>query len=95
MRELKKIPDSWFTKIQQVSIIGTPDILGCVSGKFVAIELKTDTGKLSKLQEYNLDEITKAKGLALVCTESNMNEVLQIIKTIGEALCQSKSHTNT
>jgi hypothetical protein len=74
LRELKQLPQAWICKTQQVSKRGTPDILACVCGRFVAIELKTDTGKLSALQEYNLKKITESGGISIVMTPSNFKE---------------------
>ena len=44
-----------------------PDIVGCTPcGKFFAIELKFGKNKASQLQEYNIAEITRRKGIAFV-----------------------------
>lgn len=43
---------------------GVPDLLCCINGKFFAIEVKGDGGKASKLQEYEIERIKNAKGLA-------------------------------
>jgi Holliday junction resolvase len=40
---------------------GVPDILTCINGQFVAFEVKTATGKLTQLQENNIEKI-KASG---------------------------------
>lgn len=45
---------------------GIPDILACVNGYFVAIEVKAPNGKPSELQLYNLREIEKAGGYAFL-----------------------------
>jgi len=45
---------------------GVPDIIACINGHFYAIEGKTKTGVVSKLQEHHLGEITKAGGIAIV-----------------------------
>ncbi|ENH96700.1 recombinase B [Gracilibacillus halophilus YIM-C55.5] len=46
---------------------GTPDIIACVKGLFVAIEVKRpDGGKVSELQKYHIDAIEKAGGVAFV-----------------------------
>lgn len=45
---------------------GIPDILACVNGCFVAIEVKAPNGKPSELQLYNLREIEKAGGYAFL-----------------------------
>ena len=44
------------------SRIEVPDIIACVSGHFVAVEVKAENGKPSELQLYHLDEIRKAGG---------------------------------
>lgn len=46
---------------------GVPDILACSpKGRFIAIEVKYGTNKPSKLQEYNIANITKKGGIAFV-----------------------------
>lgn len=46
---------------------GIPDIIGCTHwGKFFAIEVKFGANKLSKLQEWNIGEIRKRGGIAIV-----------------------------
>lgn len=45
---------------------GIPDLLVCCNGKFMGIELKALNGKPSPLQIYNLREIDKAGGFAIL-----------------------------
>lgn len=45
---------------------GIPDVLACVNGYFVAIEVKAANGKPSELQLYNIEAIKKAGGIAIV-----------------------------
>jgi len=59
---------------------GIPDLLCCVNGKFVAIEVKTKTSE-SKLQEYNRQKIWNAKGYSFVFNEENYKTELQKIIT--------------
>ncbi len=67
LKDLKKLPKTYARKIQQVAINGTPDILACINGYFVAIELKKDEKeKPAPIQEYDLNQIKKAGGMALV-----------------------------
>lgn len=82
MMRLKAIPNSHWYKIQQRTINGTPDILGVVNGCFVALELKSMTGKPTTLQEFELMMITKAGGYAKLVDESNMLEVIAAIKQL-------------
>lgn len=47
---------------------GVPDLLVCCNGMFLGIELKSQKGKFDKegLQMYNIREIRKAGGIAMV-----------------------------
>lgn len=58
---------------------GVPDLLVCVSGKFVGIECKANGNKPTALQLHNLNAIELAGGIALVIDESNMYLVKQLI----------------
>ena len=44
------------------SRVGTPDIIACVNGHFVAVEVKAENGKPSDLPLYHLEQIRKAGG---------------------------------
>ena len=48
------------------SRVGTPDIIACVNGRFVAVEVKAENGKPSELQLYHLEQIRKAGGHAFL-----------------------------
>lgn len=45
---------------------GIPDILVCCKGQFMGIEVKAPDGKPSDLQIYNLRQIDRAGGLAIL-----------------------------
>ena len=60
LKRLKEIPELFVVKIQQATIRGTPDLLMCYRGSFVAWELKTDEGVVSPLQEYTISKIREA-----------------------------------
>lgn len=45
---------------------GVPDIIGCINGRFVGIEVKRPGGVVSKLQEYHIAQINKTGGAAFV-----------------------------
>jgi len=79
MPKLKKIPDSWWESIQQMTIRGTPDILGCVKGNFVALELKAKKGKPSKLQELKIKKINEAGGVGRIVYPDNFDEIYKEI----------------
>lgn len=52
---------------------GIPDIICCVKGQFVGIEVKDGDNKASALQEAHIRQIKKAGGLAFVAY--NINDV--------------------
>lgn len=70
--------------IQQLAIRGTPDLLLCCSGRFVALELKSEGGKLSALQRYNLECVRQAGGYAIVASPSNWREVSYLLAKLDE-----------
>lgn len=45
---------------------GVPDIIACIEGFFVAIEVKSDVGRATGLQILELKSIQKAKGVAVL-----------------------------
>lgn len=45
---------------------GVPDILACINGYFVAIEVKSDTGRPEKIQLAKIRQIRAAGGYAFV-----------------------------
>lgn len=78
LRDLRQVPCAWFSKIQQVGIRGTPDILGCVNGHFIALELKASrASKVDALQFFTLEAINKAGGYARIMHPDNFREILE------------------
>lgn len=59
---------------------GIPDIICCYRGKFVAFEVKTEQGRLSKLQEITIERIQQAGGVAAKIT--SLAEVKEILKGV-------------
>jgi hypothetical protein len=80
---LEALPHTWVVKVQQVVIRGTPDFLLCVRGQFVAIELKTEDGQASALQDYNIGKIINAGGMAVIVDPENWPEVYQALKQMA------------
>lgn len=84
MPKLKAIPLSHWYKIQQKGIRGTPDILGVVNGFFVALELKSEDGEASALQEFEIGSIAAAGGYAVVMDPSMEKAVLSDLEIIAK-----------
>lgn len=74
--ELKKIPQCYFFKTNEMSRRGVPDIIGCVNGHFFALELKEDGGVEAPLQKVILERISKAAGYALFVYPKNLPNVI-------------------
>lgn len=64
--------------------VGIPDLLAVVNGKFVAIEVKAEKGKLSTLQRYNIEAIKMCGGIALVLRPSGFEEFKNLIEELLE-----------
>ena len=63
---------------------GVPDILACVNGIFMAIEVKAATGKPSELQLHTIEEIKKSGGVAFVLYPKDFEKFKQLVKTIKQ-----------
>jgi len=58
---------------------GVPDIIGCLCGKFFAIECKAGKGETTALQDKEIKNIRDAGGIALVINEHNIEEILKCL----------------
>ena len=69
--------DVWYTSPLTAGFgnSGTPDILACCWGHFLAVECKAGNNTVTALQQQEIDRIEAAGGKALVINERNM-EVL-------------------
>lgn len=76
----------WQEKIQQVAIRGTPDLLICIHGFFVALELKSSRKeKPDELQAYKLHNISDAGGIAMTTSPETWPEDFELLKYRIEA----------
>lgn len=68
-------------KIISANKSGVPDLICCIDGKFIALEIKRSYGGVtSALQEHHIKLIQDAGGIAYVV--SSLYEVKEIIKGI-------------
>lgn len=61
------------------STSGTPDLLACINGYMVAIEVKAPDGKPSELQLEKIKEVRKAGGFAYAAYPSGWLKLKAII----------------
>lgn len=82
LRYLKTVPRCfcWKEHGGMYGTAGLPDIICCIDGRFVAFEVKTDTGRLTKLQETMIRKIRAAKGEAFKVT--SVEDVRLILDTL-------------
>lgn len=59
---------------------GIPDIVGCVGGRFFAIEVKAGKNRPTKLQSMEHDAIRAAGGVALVVNEANLGTFMDELR---------------
>lgn len=84
-KKLKQIPNSWWESISQNSIIGTPDKIGCVAGRFIGLEFKKSANaKRGKIQEYKGKKINEAGGLHFFVYPENWEEVYMTLLNISQ-----------
>ena len=75
--------ECYVVKVISASKVGVPDIIACVDGHFVAIEVKKPETKanVSALQAYNLDRVVICGGHSLVAW--NLDMVKDYLRTEG------------
>jgi hypothetical protein len=74
----------WYTKIwgggYQKS--GIPDIICCVNGFMIAVEVKASSGRPSELQKLNTRRINKSNGIAVILYPEGFTEFKNIIQEV-------------
>jgi hypothetical protein len=81
---MKTVQIGWFTKIwgggYQKS--GIPDLLCCVNGFFVSIELKASNGRPSELQKMNTARINQSNGIGIVLYPEGFESFKELMKGV-------------
>ena len=63
---------------------GVPDILACVAGTFVGIEVKGPKGKPSPLQIYHCGKIAESGGIAVVVWPDDFDRLKELVGRLKE-----------
>lgn len=82
IKEFLKEQNAWFIKYWAGSRFtkeGIPDILCCINGHFVAVEVKSQTGRPSPLQLHNIRKIREAGGFAFVLYPSGYEKFKEFV----------------
>ena len=58
---------------------GVPDVVGCMNGRFFAIEVKSGKNKPTKLQSMEHDFVRAAGGVVLVVNETNLDTFMDYV----------------
>ena len=69
--------------------VGVPDILACVGGWFMGIEVKASNGKPSALQIHNLIKIRQAGGYAFLLYPDDFEKFKECVEEIQEGFNDS------
>lgn len=85
---LKKYPEAYIyvTHVGQYGKRGVPDLVMCINGLFVCIEVKTIKGKLTALQELEGRRIEKAGGIWATIYGRNEDALEELYGQIEEVL---------
>ncbi len=83
VEELKKLKHVHIFSIQQSSLVGTPDLLVCLNGRFVALEIKSYKTNAVGAQKYNLDKVAEAGGLGYTVHPNNWESVLDELNKVS------------
>lgn len=72
---------TWSNGIQRE---GVPDLLICINGYFVGVELKARNGKPSELQLWNIDKIRESNGFAMVLYPSAFERFKKLVEGLKQ-----------
>jgi len=74
---------AWVVKTIATTKNGTPDVLACLDGQFIGIEVKKPGGKPSPLQRVQLRKIREAGGVGF--TAESLNEAKDQLNYLMES----------
>lgn len=75
---------TWYVKFfaNRMTKEGIPDILACINGYFVGIEVKAQNGKPSDLQLYHCEKIRKSGGFAFILYPSGFDNFKKFVRDL-------------
>ena len=90
---LSKYPNAYVyvTHVGQYGKRGVPDLVMCIMGLFVTIEVKTIKGSLTELQALEGRRIEKAGGISIVLYGRNKDQLEELYEMIEAVLDTMRS----
>lgn len=87
--KIKKYLESqgaWFVKFfaNAYTKKGIPDILACVNGYFLAVEVKAPNGEASELQKHHVEKINESYGCACVVYPKDFDFLKKIVESLKD-----------
>lgn len=82
VKKFFKSHNIWYLKVWggPFQRAGIPDIIACVNGRFVGVELKSSTGRPTELQKWNIEKIKESGGIGLVLYPEQFEEFKKMIE---------------
>lgn len=86
IKKFLKDNNCWYVKFfaNRMTKSGVPDILACVNGYFVGIEVKAKNGMPSELQYWNRNKIRESGGISIILYPEQFEEFKTLIMKIKE-----------
>ncbi len=82
LRYLKTLPHCFTFKVHggMYGTAGIPDIICCYKGRFLGLEVKQPSGRLTELQKRTIEKINTAGGIALrVDSVTDVKKVILVL----------------
>lgn len=78
----------WFVKYfaNRNTKSGIPDILACINGVFVGVEVKAENGKPSPLQLWHQQKIREAGGISIILYPDQFDAFKQMVFDLNQGL---------
>ena len=86
VKSFLKYTGAWFVKYWgggEFTKAGVPDILACVNGYFLGIELKAPRGRPSDLQLYHLRQIDEAGGFGILLYPKDFQRFKEMVHQLN------------
>ena len=73
-------------KVTSANTNGVPDIVACLHGNFIGIEVKTNDGTVSAIQDYNHKRIRNSGGVIFIVRTNQLEQFIKQIEKISATI---------